>query len=139
VQAESNRLQAETSREQTAAADRASARNREVATKDTTPRNLAYLYTAALFAVIGAEIYYGAHVQEINAVAARTLDTLLGVLIAMVLGTKEYYFGSSARQDESQKKVLDFAVSPGAVTTETGAPLKPPAEARDDLAKNWTK
>ncbi|MBI5874897.1 MAG: hypothetical protein HZB81_03470 [Deltaproteobacteria bacterium] len=45
--------------EKIAADDRASARQREVAVKDTTPRNLAYLYTVGYFVMISALFKFG--------------------------------------------------------------------------------
>jgi hypothetical protein len=82
--------------EEVAAADRASARKREVATGDRTPRNLAYLYGFAFFAVIIAQIFMGIHGIVMPSGVEKTLDMLLGVLTGMVLGSKEYYFGTSA-------------------------------------------
>lgn len=76
--------------------DRKSAREREIAVKDPTPRRLAYLFTVGFFVVLGAEFYIGISGVVIPDAAQRTLDITLGVLFAMMLGVKEYYFGSSS-------------------------------------------
>lgn len=82
--------------EEIAAADRDSARKREVAAGDKTPRNLAYLYGLAFFAVIFAQIMMGVNGVIMPSGVEKTLDMLLGVLTGMVLGSKEYFFGTSA-------------------------------------------
>jgi len=87
-----------------AAGDRDSARQREIQIRDSTPRVLAYLYAAGFFVTLAAHITFMTyivveHVQLDTAVLALILtpvSTLEGVLIGMVLGSKEYYFGSSA-------------------------------------------
>jgi hypothetical protein len=78
------------------AADRDSARNREIQVRDNTPRILAYLYAAGFFVTLGAEIWMAVSGVTVNPLASKSIDILLGVLTGMVLGTKEYYFGSSA-------------------------------------------
>ena len=82
--------------EKIAADDRASARNREIAVKDKTPMILAYLYAFGFFATLGGEIWISISHVAIDPLAAKSIDILLGVLVGMVLGTKEYYFGSSS-------------------------------------------
>lgn len=82
--------------EEVAAADRDSARKREIATADKTPRNLAYLYGFAFFMVIGSQILMGINGIVMPSGVEKTLDMLLGVLTGMVLGSKEYFFGSSS-------------------------------------------
>jgi hypothetical protein len=79
-----------------AVGDRSNARNREIAVKDNTPRVLTYLYTLGLFLVIGAEFYLGVSHIDIDPLTHSTLDTLLGVLMTMVVGSKEYYLGTSS-------------------------------------------
>lgn len=81
--------------EKISAGDRDSARKREVEVKDKTPRNLAYLFTIGFFSVLGAELLIAVKGIEIAEAALRTLDVTLGVLFGMMLGVKEYYFGSS--------------------------------------------
>lgn len=78
------------------AGDRDSARKRQAATGDQTPRNLAYLYASAFFGVIGFQCYLGLQQIDIPIMVGKSLDITLGVLTAMVLGSKEYYFGSSS-------------------------------------------
>ncbi len=92
------------------AADRASAREREVKTGDHTPRNLAYLYGFAFFFVILAQIGMGVEGVIMPNGIEKTLDMLLGVLTGMVLGSKEYFFGtshSSSSKNELIQKALD--------------------------------
>jgi hypothetical protein len=95
--------------EATAAADRASARAREIAVRDNTPRILAYVYAFGFFVTLGAEIWMAVSGVEINPLASKSIDILLGVLTGMVLGTKEYYFGSSAG---SERKTELLAQAP---------------------------
>jgi hypothetical protein len=95
-----------------AAEDRASARNFATVEHDHTARNLAYMYTVALFAVIGLEFLLAAQQVEVDDSVMRALDTLFGILIAMVLGSKEYFFGSSSRADRQAAAITQFAVSP---------------------------
>lgn len=82
--------------ERIAAGDRDSARKRQMATGDRTPQRLAYLYAAAFFAVLGFQCWMAYESKEIPTMIGKTLDMLLGVLTAMVLGSKEYFFGSSS-------------------------------------------
>src|SRR5882762_1356231 len=84
------------SEEKLAFDDTASARAREMAVKDTTPRNLAYIYTLGFFAVLGGQFAITLMHLHLDPTALRLIDTTTGVLFAMLLGTKEYYFGSSA-------------------------------------------
>jgi hypothetical protein len=81
--------------ERVLAGDRADARHREVETGDSTPRNLAYLYSCGFFAVLAAQFYVVVASVAIDPSAMRILDTALGVLFAMVFASKDYYFGSS--------------------------------------------
>jgi hypothetical protein len=95
-----------------AAGDRDSARKREESVKDYTPRILAYIYTVGFFIVLGGEIYIGLQKIPLEASAQHTLDMLLGVLTGMVLGTKEYYFGTSTGSE--RKTELLAASTPAA-------------------------
>jgi hypothetical protein len=95
--------------EKIAADDRASARNREIQVKDDTPRILAYLYAGGFFLTLGAEIWMAVSGVNINPLASKSIDILLGVLTGMVLGTKEYYFGSSAGSDKKTDLLGDIA------------------------------
>nr|WP_132451359.1 hypothetical protein [Paraburkholderia sp. BL8N3] len=100
-----------------AADDRASARNFAGTEHDHTARNLAYMYTVALFAVIGLEFLLAARQIRVDDGVMRALDTLFGILIAMVLGSKEYFFGSSSRADKQAAAITQFAVSPDTVVS----------------------
>lgn len=77
--------------EKIAADDRASARQREAAVKDTTPRNLAYLYTGGYFVMMAALFKFGVPEDSRD-----LLNTLIGILSAAEVGIITYYFGSSA-------------------------------------------
>ena len=91
------------------AADRDSARKRQMATGDHTPQRLAYLYAAAFFAVIGFQCWLAYEQKEIPVMIGKTLDMLLGVLTAMVLGSKEYFFGSSSSSAKKTQLLADNA------------------------------
>ncbi|WP_244219912.1 hypothetical protein [Paraburkholderia terricola] len=109
-----------------AADDRASARNFAAAEHDHTARNLAYMYTVALFAVIGLEFLLAARQIRLDDGVTRALDTLFGILIAMVLGSKEYFFGSSSRADRQAAAITQFAVSPDTVVMQATSPDRSP-------------
>jgi len=79
--------------EKIAAGDRESARQREAAVRDETPRNLAYGYTFGYFAVLALIAFNG---DAINAGVKDMINVLLGVLSAAEVGIITYYFGSSA-------------------------------------------
>lgn len=116
MQREQNQLAAQTAQYQADAADRASARTLAAEDKDHTARNLAYLYTCALFAVIGAHLVIIVQGVAVDAIAMSLISTLEGVLISMVLGSKEFYFGSSSSAVKQQAAITNFATAPGAVT-----------------------
>lgn len=78
------------------AADRDSARKREMATQDKTPRNLAYLALVGFFAVLFLQFWIAIDGKSINTEIQRTIDITTGVLFAWVLAVKDYYFGSSS-------------------------------------------
>ncbi|MFM0427559.1 hypothetical protein PQQ75_00980 [Paraburkholderia aspalathi] len=105
-----------------AADDRASARNFAAVEHDHTARNLAYMYTVALFAVIGLEFLLAAQQITVDDSVMRALDTLFGILIAMVLGSKEYFFGSSSRADRQAAAITQFAVSPDTIVAQATSP-----------------
>jgi len=79
-----------------AAEDRDSARKREVATNDTTQRNLAYMIFVAFIGVLAGEFYLLIEAVSIDANALRLLDITLGMLLVLVTAVAQYYFGSSA-------------------------------------------
>lgn len=87
--------QHETELEQIAAADRASARSREVQVRDWTPRTLAFIVVALCFAGEGIYFRYGAPSNASPELIGRILGTLDSALILVL----SYYFGSSAGSD----------------------------------------
>jgi hypothetical protein len=91
------------------AADRDSARKRQMATGDRTPQRLAYLYATAFFAVIAFQCWLAYEQKEVPVMIGKTLDMLLGVLTAMVLGSKEYFFGSSSSSAKKTQLMADNA------------------------------
>jgi hypothetical protein len=105
-----------------AASDRANARNFAAVEHDHTARNLAYMYTVALFGVIGLEFVLAAKQIKLDDGVMRALDTLFGILIAMVLGSKEYFFGSSSRADRQAAAITQFAVSPNTIVAQGISP-----------------
>lgn len=76
--------------------DRESARQMAVSADAKTPRNLTYIYTGAFFLTMGAVFVAGVMDVHLTAWAERTVDMFLGVLLGMVLSTKEFYLGASA-------------------------------------------
>ncbi|TCK36748.1 hypothetical protein B0G84_5761 [Paraburkholderia sp. BL8N3] len=113
-----------------AAGDRSSARQFASVVADHTARNLAYLYTGALFAVIAAHLWIIVQRIPIEPVAMNIISTLEGVLIAMVLGSKEFFFGSSSSAVKQQAAITDFATAPGTVLVppDSTATIRTPAD-----------
>jgi len=95
--------------EQLQYADTANARAREVAVKDNTPRILAYMYTAGFFAVLATQFWIVMAHVVLDPTALRLIDTTTGVLFAMMLGCKEYYFGSSAGSKDKDQTIASMA------------------------------
>lgn len=116
MQREQNVLAAQTAQYQEDAKDRQSARTMAESDKDHTARNLAYIYTFALVFVLCAHFYFVALHIEIGTGAATILGNIEGVLIAMVLGSKEFYFGSSQAAVKQAAAITSFATTPGTVT-----------------------
>lgn len=82
--------------EKIAADDRASARARQVSLRDRTPEWLAYGYGLMFFVTLGAFVWMAFSNIEIPAGVKTSIDIMLGAEIGMVLGAKEYFFGSSS-------------------------------------------
>ena len=79
--------------EKISAEDRASARAREIAVRDKTPRNLAYFYTIGYFVILALIVCQGDKIPE-N--VKDLINILLGILSAAQMGIVTYYFGSSS-------------------------------------------
>ena len=83
--------------------DRASARAREIATRDNTPKVLAYGTIVGFFAILGALIWMGAGGTELPEGVGTIVKVLMGTLGGMLLQQQNYFFGStqgSARKTE---------------------------------------
>lgn len=72
--------------------DRESARRRESETKDTTTKELAWVYTIGYFGMLGALLFGYVDIPDSQ---ASLLDVLMGVLTAGQYSIMAYYFGSS--------------------------------------------
>lgn len=81
------------SEEQLYASDRDSARRRESAVQDQTPRNLAYVVVGGFLALVLGTLLGYAHVDSVLA------GTLVGYLSAKCEQVLAYYFGSSRSGD----------------------------------------
>jgi len=80
--------------------DRDSARQRQVALNDRTPNILAYLIFGSFMAVLIGEFYLLFREIEVNPQALRLVDVTLGMLLVLVTGVKNYFFGSSRGSKE---------------------------------------
>ncbi|WXK40755.1 hypothetical protein IHE29_16495 (plasmid) [Mycetohabitans rhizoxinica] len=109
---EKTRIMANVETAKANAADRASARQRALTAQDRTPCNLAYLYTGALFLVIGAHFWLLFSRVPIEPLAFGVLGNIEGVLIAMVLGAKEFFLGSSSTAKKQAAVITSFATDP---------------------------
>jgi hypothetical protein len=74
-----------------AAGDRANAREREIKTRDWTPKALAIAITVGFFGLLGFLMKYAPPTGN-----ERILDIMLGSLGSAWIGVVTYYFGSSA-------------------------------------------
>lgn len=116
MQREQNQLAAQTAQIQTDAADRQNARSFAQATNDHTARNLAYLYTVALFCTIAAHLTIWVLKVPIEPLAMSLISTLEGVLITMAVKTSEFFTGGSRSADQLANQFAQFATAPGTVT-----------------------
>lgn len=83
-----------------AAGDRASARNREIATGDNAPKILAGVIVIGFFIVLA-----GVATITLPAAAVQPINILLGALTALVVQVGNYYFGSSAGSKRKTEKM----------------------------------
>lgn len=81
-------------------ADRDSARQREVNTKDHTTKILAYLLVLGFFAIVWFMLLYSVPVES-----QRILDMMLGSLLTSFTGVVAYYFGSSSGSASKQAMI----------------------------------
>jgi len=88
--------------------DRASARAREIETKDPTPRNLAYLITVGFFAILTLKMF---HVVSSDIATQTVVNVMLGSLGTAWIAIVQYYFGSSKGSDDKTKIIGDIAKS----------------------------
>lgn len=88
--------------------DTASARAREVAVKDSTPKIIAYLVIFLVLIAEGSMFFIGQPKSIDGVVLGRILGTLDSALM-LVLG---YYFGSSAGSAKKDSTISDLAKSP---------------------------
>jgi hypothetical protein len=86
--------------------DIANARAREIAVKDTTPRNLAYLIITFTGLCIAATLAGWTKVDSALA------GTLIGYLVAECRSTLTYYFGSSQGSRDKDATLADIAKQP---------------------------
>lgn len=98
--------------EQLAGQDRANARAREIATKDNTPRFLAYGITFGFFAVLGVFAF-----MPIPQSGQAVLNIMIGALGTSFGGIVGYYFGSSSGSD---RKTELLAAAPAVDTSKGG-------------------
>ncbi|WP_175982545.1 hypothetical protein [Caballeronia zhejiangensis] len=131
MQREQNQLAAQTAEYQADASDRQSARSYAQTANDHTARNLAYMYTVALFLTIAAHIYiWIAHVP-VDPLVLGTINTLEGVLVTMAVKSSEFFTGGSRSADQLANQFAQFATTPGAVTAPgaTAPAIQQPSQA----------
>ena len=83
--------------------DRADAREREVKTKDNTPRVLAAVIVGGFFAVLALIAFV-----VIPDAAQQPINLLLGALTALLIQVGNYYFGSSAGSSRKNEMMRDL-------------------------------
>lgn len=88
-------------RERIASDDRASARQREVAVKDSMPGLIALAVLTGFFGILGALIFV-----DLPPKSEAPLNVMLGALGTLVVSIGAYYFGSSAGS-AAKTKILD--------------------------------
>lgn len=98
-------LEAASEETRVAAADRASARQREIAVRDRLPGILAILVVAGFFTVLAVML-----VTAVPAGAETEFSIMLGALATMAASVMNYYFGSSASSRE-KTRLLDARIT----------------------------
>jgi len=86
--------------EQILSEDRKSAREREIATKDKTPRNLAIIAITGFFGILITLIFV-----TVPPTAKDALLIMLGTLAGMVTSVVQYYFGSSSGSSQKNQMI----------------------------------
>jgi hypothetical protein len=96
--------------EEVAAKDRDSARQREMAVKDTTPRTLAFMIVGAFIAVAVFMIVhpYIWPDKELSANTIGMIGTVVGYLAAKAEQVASYYFGSSAGSEKKSDTIHNY-------------------------------
>jgi hypothetical protein len=89
-----------------AAGDRASARQREIATNDSTPRRLAYIIVIAFIVMVVATLFGEAKVESALA------GTLVGYLSAKCEQVLAYFFGSTSNSARKTEIITEQANRP---------------------------
>lgn len=83
--------------------DRSSARNREIATRDWTPKLLAFLIIGGFFATVAYVL--GKGMTGMDAAAAAFAGTMVGYVSAKAEQVVSYYFGSSSGSDKKNRAI----------------------------------
>lgn len=96
--------------EDMAAKDRDSARQREIAVKDSTPRTLAFMIVGAFIAVA---VFMVVHPyiwpdKELSANTIGMVGTVIGYLAAKAEQVASYYFGSSAGSEKKSDTIHNY-------------------------------
>ena len=110
-----NEMAADTARIQADVEDRKSAREREVAVRDSTPKILAYLIVISSIA-LGVSVVTGFVTKD--PILAGTVGTVLGYVFSESKQVLSYYFGSSSGSAEKTRLLgkATPAAEPNAVT-----------------------
>lgn len=114
----------ELQQQQVDADDRASAREREMAVKDSTPRTLAYIVLGG-FIVSVVALLYGALTGAVglkDATIAGLVGTVVGYISAKAEQVVSYYFGSSSGSAKKSASIDEIVKRIGASGAPTSAP-----------------
>ena len=93
--------------EKISAADRDSARNREIQTGDKTPAIMGFMIMGGFFGILGLLFFKGASVDS-NTI--QIINIMLGALGTMAMGVVSYYFGSSSGSRQKDIKIQGKSV-----------------------------